>query len=191
MTDLTYRIAETRGTPARALAHRLRAGFDHRRVELAARLGHAASMEHYPDAELVDWSVWEHRHAALVEAHAIDYTLPARLAADWAESMLTVWAPRHPGDLHARKAISAARAWVDCPCVEHQDAARVASILVADGSYYAAAATSSAHAAASAAASSADAAYYATRASCFVYDAAVPADARSWQVAHFAAVLLN
>jgi hypothetical protein len=198
MTDHDYRLAETRGTPAQVLAHRLRAGLDPRRVELAARLGDAASLEHYPEAVQIDWSAWQERRDALAAACAIDNTLPARLAADWAERALPAWAVHSSSDA-PRGAIAAARAWVACPCAEHRDDAAAAAASAAYAAGYAAAADSAASAATSAAyatyayayagynaAHAAHAATYAAHAA-----AADAAAERAWQVALFVAVLLT
>jgi hypothetical protein len=191
----------------------MRAGLDPRRVELAARLGHAGAREHYHEAEQTDWSVWTQRREALLAAHAIDYALPARLAADWAERMLLACGVVHPwgDDTRSRDAINAARAWVGCPCEEHRIAASYASYAAVDAytdaadaalaytdtalaSYavaaaYARAARAAYVAAVAAAYARATSASYATSYAAYAY--ANRDDERTWQRKHFITVILG
>jgi hypothetical protein len=163
--ELERRAAE--GDPdarARHLKARVRAGeLTAAHVALAASLGHAAARELDP-VPLEDWADGDAcRDAIRAARDLLGETLPARVAADWAERVLSIWEAKHPDADRPRKAIDAARAWATCPCDEHRKAAANAANAAADAAY---------------AARAADAADYAADASYAAADAAA-ADAAS------------
>lgn len=126
---------------AAVLSERLRAGeLSRDQVELAARLGHSTAAALLGgDLAPIDWPAG--LEESLLQASALrGSTLPARVAADWAERALPLWenwiadlGPRHPltpTPARARclnAAIAAARAWAECPCDEHAARAQAAS----------------------------------------------------------------
>ncbi|MBL4848937.1 MAG: hypothetical protein JKY65_25725 [Planctomycetes bacterium] len=91
----------------------------------------------FPDAELADWSNEE--QATHDINHATDLlgeTLPARVAADWAECALPAlkeWSPDDPvwegwsPSQEPQEAIAATRAWADSPCVDFATLAEAAA----------------------------------------------------------------
>lgn len=104
---------------AAVLRERMRAG-EAAHVELAARLGHTLAQRLCPDAEPLDWSDDELRLAAIQQAARLEgKTLPAQVAADWAERALPVWEKVGTGR-RPHEAIEAVRAWVAFPCEEHR-----------------------------------------------------------------------
>jgi hypothetical protein len=135
--DKDLRQADRSGDAAGVLRARLRAGeLTQQHVELAARLGHPAALELFPDAPPVDWENSDAPDVAIATARdLLTKTLPARVAADWAERALRVWEGRHPNDPRPRKAIAAARAWAGCPCREHQKAVGAADRAASDAAW--------------------------------------------------------
>jgi hypothetical protein len=133
--DRDLREAERSGDPVALLRERLRAGeLTQAHVELAASLGHAAARELCPEVELVvDW-YYESHDAITAAASLLGETLPARIAADWAERGLPLWKPKSPRDNAPRDAIAAARAWANCPCEAHKVAASEAAAAARAGS---------------------------------------------------------
>ena len=194
MSDLTLRRLATRQRGSAAhLNARVRAGeLTAEHVTLAASLGHAAARELDP-VPLVDWANWDARRGAISAARdLLDETLPARVAADWADRVLPLWEAKHPDDDRPRKAIEAARAWAECPCDEHTKAAAAAYA----AAYAAACAAYAAHGAAYAAHAAACAAYAARARATAARDAATAArdaaDAeQEWQRLRLAAYVLG
>lgn len=195
MTDIDIRLAETRGSSAKVIALRMRAGLDPWRVELAARLGHAGALEHYPNAIQVVWTDWYSRYDALRAAHEIDHTIPVRLAADLAEHVLPIYEAAYSGDSRPRAAIDAARAYAACPCERHKIAAYRAYVSAFDAATNATISESYSAAAAYIAATAditladvgfaADACYYA-------FHAAKHGEAeRTWQREHLITMILE
>jgi hypothetical protein len=140
------------------LRARLRAGeLTQQHVELAASLEHAAARELSPDAEpfaawgqaprfdpsnrstAVDPEAMKSAVAAIRRAISAAVrlqgdTLPARLAADWGEHVLSVVQGQQSKDVGpSADAIAAARAWANCPCEEHRRAAGETARAVAEG----------------------------------------------------------
>jgi hypothetical protein len=129
--DRDLREAERSGDPVAVLRERLRAGeLTRKHVELAASLGHPVAGALYPEAAALVWTAQalEAKAKAVLEAsQLLGETLPARVAADWAESVLPVFESMRPGiNKVPREAIAAARAWAECPCEEHRLAAAAA-----------------------------------------------------------------
>jgi hypothetical protein len=128
MADSKFRDLQRRATSgdpeaaAAALRERVRCGEltnDH--VELAAYLGHKGARALCPEKEEVEWiSIKDQRQAVMEAARRVGKTLPARVAADWAGRWLPKWEAVYPDDPRPRAAISAARAWADCPCEDHR-----------------------------------------------------------------------
>jgi hypothetical protein len=154
-------------------------------VELAASLGHATALELFPDVGLVDWTK-EGRAQTSAAADLLGETLPARVAADWAERVLPILEARTPHDERPREAIEAARSWANCPCPEHRNAAEAAND--------AANASASAGPYAEHAAAAAAAAAYADHAVNYAYNAAKFARSGAeweWQRLRLAAYVLG
>jgi hypothetical protein len=138
--DRHLRKAERSGDASKLLRGRLRAGeLTQEHVELAASLGHRVALELCPDAPPVDWTDEKPVAAAVEEAATLlgDETLPARLAADWAESLLPMFEEQCPDDTGPREAIAAARALLACPCDEHRQTASAAAADARHASDYA------------------------------------------------------
>lgn len=131
-------------------------------VELAASLGHAAALMLFPNVDQYDWAGEHHREAAVEAAcDLLGDTLPARVAADWAERALPVWEAHFPGDMTARDAIAAARAWAICPCERHRQTVGAAATAADDAWGGGGVGSTAAAYALSAAGDAADAAVYA------------------------------
>ena len=103
------------------LLERMRAGeLTQGHVELAAILGHSLARVLYPEVERVDWSLEEPQLDAILRgAELLDKTLPARVAADWAERALPRWETLYSDDTRLHEAIAAARVFARCPCQQH------------------------------------------------------------------------
>jgi hypothetical protein len=126
--DLALRKAERLGDPVRLLRERLRAGeLTQEHVEFAASLGHAAALELCPGVARLALSGPKEWGEGVIAAatELTDETLPARVAADWAERSLPKWESEHD-DARPQRAIVAARTWADCPCETHRAAAESA-----------------------------------------------------------------
>lgn len=94
------------------------------RLELATRLGHPDAPQPSPEVALVVWSDSGEREQVIGQvASLLGETIPARVAADWAEHVLPLWEIEYPDDLRPHQAIAATRAWAACPCEEHGRAA--------------------------------------------------------------------
>jgi hypothetical protein len=140
------------------LRERVRAGeLTPAQIELAARLGHVDARALLPEAEDFPWSDRELVRSAIRDSAALlgTDTLPARVAADWAERVLPDFEAAFTHDARPREAIVAARAWAACPCLQHElaalDAANAAYAAASETSYapgWCAGARASAHAAA-------------------------------------------
>jgi hypothetical protein len=115
-TESRLRDAQRSGDGVALLRAKLHAGeLTEAHVVLASSLGHTAARELDP-VPLVDWAGRQPRRDAIGAARdLLDETLPARVAADWAERVLPVWEAEHPDDGKPRKAIEAARASAACP----------------------------------------------------------------------------
>jgi len=86
-------------------------------IELAAALGREDAAVLFPDVARVQWSDLAKKRAVITSAQDLlgDVTLPARVAADWAEHVLNVFEEAHPEDDLPRRSIEAARAWAQDP----------------------------------------------------------------------------
>ena len=127
--DRDLRRAQRSGDRTALLAARLRAGeVTQAHVALAASLGHSAALALMPEVERVDWDDSGARKTAISDATSlVGETLPARVAADFAERLLSKWEEQNPRDTRPRDAIAAARAWAECPCDAHRAEAHVAA----------------------------------------------------------------
>lgn len=117
------------------------------------------------------------RGRLLYRLDAWDRVAMVRFAADCPEHVLPIFEEAHSGDARPRNAVSAARAWADCPCQRHRKAAYAYAARAADAhaaAYDARAGARAADAAARVAHAAADAAAYAA-------DATVYAKERAWQ----------
>ena len=122
MSDARLRQAQREsatGDPesmARFYRARVHAGVlneDH--VILAASLGDPAALVLCPNVASVNWRK-RISHAIQAAADLCGRTLPALIAADWAERSLPKWESLYPDDRRPHEAIAAARAWAECPC---------------------------------------------------------------------------
>jgi hypothetical protein len=193
--DRRLREAQRAGDPVALLHARARAGeLTQEHVELAASLGHRDARAACPGRGLVSFSPGEQRTQSIVAARVLlGETLPARIAADWAERVLPHWDAEHPGDNRSRRALAVTRAWVACPCGEHRNAALAGAAVIAEAPR-SAAARAVRWAALAAASSSAKRAVVAA---CSVADLAVGlcdsarAAEREWQRLRLAAYVLG
>jgi len=121
MSDRSHRHAE-RYDPVAALAWRLRFGeIDRERVAYAAALGHPVALQVVEPAELPA----DPRERTEPGVRLLSHVEAVRWAADLAA--VVVRAATHGDDLRPANAIAAARAWADCPCEEHRQAATQAA----------------------------------------------------------------
>jgi hypothetical protein len=195
MSDARFRHLE-RGASAEdaaaVLRHRIRTGeLDERRVALAGFLGYEPALLASEPVRLnvpsyaAKWS----RVRGVLRFGGLDQRLLVTLAADFAE--------RVPQGPEGRVAITAARAWVACPCPDHAaaaQAARAAAWAAAWAAESAAAAPAAAGAAAAWAAAAAEeaaeaAAWAAAQAATAADAAAARAAEEVWQAEHMALVL--
>ena len=105
---------------SRYLLHRIRAGtLDPHHVELAAYLGHKASLQPrlFPEPVLpeplepIEQNTWTNVRQILRRGN-LDHSLLVTIAADFAEHVLLFWLRSYPDDDRPAKAIQAARDWV-------------------------------------------------------------------------------
>ena len=123
MSDARTRTLERSDTASAALlAARLRAGeVSRERVAYAAALGHPVALA------VVEPSALPGTHRAQAErgCEILGHVGLVRWACDLEEAALAEhW---RSDDTRPAEAIAAARAWAECPCEEHQEAARAAT----------------------------------------------------------------
>jgi hypothetical protein len=126
MSDQAMRLAE-RVDPAAALAWRIRcAEIAPERLAYAAALGHPTALQVAEPAELnAHW-----RTRCELGASLLRKVEAVRWGLDLAERAMTKAGEDATNDPRFAQGITAANAWVDCPCEEHRIAAWEASLKV-------------------------------------------------------------
>ncbi len=121
---------------AAALRERMREGtLTSEQVKLAAQLGHAGARLLRPKVRPYEWPDPRFTRGWISQAAEVSKieTVPTRLAVEFAERVVSVCEQsklRGRGRTKlekARRAIEAARDWLECPCEEHGEAAQAAA----------------------------------------------------------------